>query len=233
MIDALQIARFSLRDFWDEFILLVLLNMLWCLALVLPIAPLFLLNSMDLIWIFALILLFAIPLPVVSGALCFVTNQIARGRAVAWRTFGMGLRRYWAKSLAVGLINLAVLFLIATNIQFYGVILQGTWTNFALSAWLVVGIYWLLAQAFWFPMILELENEKVFLALRNALAMVIITPAFSLTLAVILVVVIVLSIVLSIPLIMALASLVLLMSNHATRSRLAHVQRKPYRPGME
>jgi len=30
-----------------------------------------------------------------------------------------------------------------------------------------------------------------------------------------------------------LASLFLLIANHATRSRLAHVQKKPYHPGMQ
>ena len=118
-------------------------------------------------------------------------------------------------------------------IWFYGNILEGTWTNFAVSAWLVVTAYWLLVQVFWFPMILELESEKVPLALRNALGMVIITPVFSLTLAVILVVVVVLSIVLTVPALLIMASLFLLIANHATRSRLAYAQRKPYGPEAE
>jgi hypothetical protein len=102
-----------------------------------------------------------------------------------------------------------------------------------LSAWLVVTVYWLLVQVFWFPMILELESEKVLLALRNALGMVIITPGFSLTLAAILVVIIVLSIILTVPALLILASLYLLIANHATRSRLAYAQRKPYGPEVE
>ena len=84
-----------------------------------------------------------------------------------------------------------------------------------------------------FPMILELESEKVLLALRNALGMVIITPGFSLTLAAILVVIIVLSIVLTVPALLIMASLFLLIANHATRSRLAYAQRKPYGPEAE
>jgi hypothetical protein len=231
MIDALRIARYSLSDFWEEFVWLVLLNLLWSLTAILPFVPLFVLSSLDLIWALAGSLLLALPLPMVSGALCFVTNQASRGKIVRWGTFVTGLRCYWAKSLVVALINLVVLALIAINIQFYAVVLQGSWTSFAVIAWLVVGIYWLLTQMFWFPMILELENEKVLLALRNALAMVIITPGFTLTLGVVMVLLGTICIALSVLAILAMASLLLLIANHATRSRLAFVQKKPYSPG--
>lgn len=233
MLDALHVARFSLRDLWDEFVLMVLLNLLWCLAVVLPIVPLLIPGNVGVLGVLALSLLLAIPLPVISGAFCFVANQVARGKVARWGTFGEGVRRYWVKSLAVALINLIAVVLIAANLQFYAVVLQGTWTSFALSAWAVVGLYWLLVQVFWFPMILEQENEKVFLALRNSMAMVIITPAFSLTLALILALFTVLSVALSVPAIVALGAFVLLVSNHATRSRLAYVKKKQYRPGEE
>ena len=233
MIDALQVLRFSLADLWQDFGQLVLMNILWSLALFLPLVPLFVLTNVPLVWVLLLILLFWLPLPVISGALCFVTNQIVRGKSVGWGTFGYGLRRYWAKSLVVWGINLVALVLFVSNLQFYGVVLEGTWTYFALSAWLVLGIYWLLVQIFWFPMILELENERILLALRNALTMVIITPVFSLSLGVLLLLITVLSIVLTLPLLLFTASWMLLIFNHATRSRLAYVRKEPYQPGMD
>jgi hypothetical protein len=177
--------------------------------------------------------LLALPLPVISGALCFVTNQVSRGKVIGLGTFVDGLRRYWLKSLVVALVNIIVLALVVSNLRFYTYVVQGAWTNFALSAWLVVGIYWLLAQVFWFPMILELENEKVFLALRNALAMVIITPVFTITLVLIMAVLAALCIVLTLPAVALMASLFLSIFNHATRSRIAHVRRKSYKPGLE
>jgi hypothetical protein len=198
----------------------------------LPVLSFFALGSVGLIWALALSFPLALPLAVISGALCFVTNQVARGKAANWGMFGQGVRRYWAKSIAVAAVNVVALILLAGNIQFYAVIVQGSWTKYALSVWLVVGIYWLLVQVFWFPMILELENERVFLALRNSLAMVIITPGFSLTLALLLVLVVALSAVLGVPIFVILAALVLLISNHATRSRLAYVRKEPYQPGV-
>ncbi len=231
MIDALRVVQYSLRDLWDEFVWLVLLNVLWSLTLVLPLVPFFVLDDTPLGSMLIYGFLLALPLPLVSGALCYVANQVSRGRPANWGIFVLGLRRYWAKSLAVAGINLVVLILIAANLQFYGVILQGAWTAFAFSAWVVVGAYWLLVQVFWFPMVLAQAEEKVLLALRNALAMVVLTPGFSLVLGVLLAILGALSVLLSVPLVVFAASLFFLVFNHATRSRLAHVKKEPYRPG--
>jgi hypothetical protein len=233
MVDALQVIRYSLRDLWEEFVPLIALNVVWWLTLALPITAMYLLRAADLLLMLGVSLVLLLPLPVVSGAVSFVTNQISRGKFVGSATFFTGLRRYWSKSLVVALINIIVLVLVATNLQFYGLVLEGGWTKVAVSLWLVIGVFWLLVQVFWFPMILELQNEKVFLALRNALAMAIITPGFSLTLGVITVLIIALCVALTVPVLLFMVSFVLLIGNHATRSRLAFAQKKPYQPGMD
>lgn len=233
MVDALQVLRFSIRDFWDEFVLLAALNLLWSATAVLPIVPLIVLPNVSAIWSLAASVVLVVPLPIVSGGLCFVTNQIAHGKAASWSMFPTGMRQYWAKSLVVALANVVVLILLVINVQFYAFVVQGTWTNIVLSLWLVAAIYWLLVQVFWFPMILELESEKVLLSLRNALVMAIITPAFSVSLVIAILILSVLSAVLTVPLLLFWVSLLLLIMNHATGSRLAYAQKKPYRPGME
>jgi hypothetical protein len=233
MIDAFKVVRFGLRDYWDEFVLLALFNVLWAVAVILPFIPLLVIGRGSVALALVVSGVLAIPLPIVSGGLAFVTNQIGRGKAVGWGVFATGMRRYWAKSLLVAAINIVVLILLVTNLQFYGLVLQGIWTDFALSIWLIVGIYWLLTQMFWFPMILELQSEKVFVALRHALAMVIITPAFSLTLGIAMAILAVLCIVLSVPAVLVMGSLLLLIANHATRSRLAFVRKEPYQPGID
>lgn len=226
MSDAFGVTWQSLKDLWEEFVFLIILNMLWTLTAAIVLAPLFLLGTRS--PILALVLSFVLfgLLPIISGALCFVTNQISRGVAVGWGTFVTGLSRYWLKSLTVAFINLVVLGLIATNIQFYAAVLQGAWTNFALSAWVIVAIYWLIAQIYWFPMILELENERVLEALRNALSLVIISPGFTLTMAIILFILAALCIALTVPTPLFMAALLLLIINQATRSRLASVKRR-------
>jgi len=226
MIDALRVSWQSLKDLWEEFVLLIMMNILWSLAALLAIAPLLLLGSSNPILGLALSFVLFWLLPIVTGALCFVTNQVVRGNAVGWGGFATGLRRYWLKSLIVTVINLVVLVLIAFNIQFYAFVLQGTWTIFAVSIWVVIGIYWLIVQIYWFPMLLELENEKVLLSLRNALALPIITPGFSLTIFLVLILLAVLCVILTVPLPLFMAVLLLLIANRATRSRIEMVQRK-------
>jgi hypothetical protein len=231
MLDALRVVRYSLRDFWDEFVLLIMLNLFWTFAVILPLAPLFFLPNVSLILILGLVLLLLLPLPIVSAGICLVANQITHGRSVDLGTFAQGMRRYWLKALAVAAINLVVLVLIASNLQFYAVILEGGWTNIALAIWLVVGLYWLVAQIYWFPMLLELEDEKVLIALRNALSLIIISPGFSLVLAFIVLILALACILLTVPAVLVMAGLLLLVVNHATRSRLAAVRKEPYRPG--
>jgi hypothetical protein len=226
MFDALVVTWQSLKDFWDEFALLIMLNIIWSLSVVLAVAPLFLWGSTNPLLALASSLVLLFPLPIVSGALCFVTNQVARDKAIGWGTFATGLRRYWLKSLIVALINLVILGLIAFNIQFYAFAVTGAWTAFAVIAWVVVAILWLIIQIYWFPMILELESEKVLLALRNALGLMLLSPGFSLMLAMILAILATLCILLTAPAPLLMASLLLLISNHATRHRLDHIRQK-------
>jgi hypothetical protein len=122
--------------------------------------------------------------------------------------------------------NLVVLSLIAMNIRFYASVLTGTWTNLAAAAWLIAGLYWLIAQIYWFPLILEPESDKVLPALRNALALVVISPGFSLSLAALLALLAALCIVLTIPAILFMTALLLLAINHATRNRLDFLRQK-------
>jgi hypothetical protein len=231
MRDALLIVWYGLRDLWDELLFLMLLNLLWTVVAVLPVLPFFAFSRLDPVWILAMSLPLAAPVAVVSGALSYVANQITRGRAVGWETFRTGVRRYWAKSLAVAGVNLVVLLLFLVNLRFYSTAIQGEWAVLAIGLWLLAGLYWLLAQIFWFPMILELQNERLWLALRNALMMVIVTPGFTLVLAVALALLGGVLGFLAVPVATFLVSLFSLIANHATRSRLAFAQKKVYRPG--
>ena len=226
MIDAFRVTWQSIKDLWDEFVFLIMLNIVWSLSILLAAAPLLLWGLENPLPTLGLSLLLSIPVPIITGALCFVTNQIAHEKAVGWDTFLAGLRRYWLKSLAVAVINLLVLILVAANIQFYAFILQGSWTALAVAGWIVLGIYWLISQVYWFPMILELESEKLLLALRNALSLVLVTPGFSLMLIVILFILTILGIGLTVPVPLFMVVLLLLITNHATISRIAAIRKR-------
>ncbi len=232
MLDVLRVARYSLADFWEELVLFIGLNALWSLAAVLPVAPWLLLENPS-PWFLLLSVLLAIPLPVVSAGICFVANHVTRAKAVSMGTFVAGARRYWRKALVVAAVNVLALLLVASNLRFYGVMLEGAWTNLALGIWLVLAGYWLLVQIYWFPIILEMEDDRVLLGLRNAMVLVIVSPGFSIAMGLLMLLLLVVGTLLTLPAVLLLASLLLLMANHATRSRLARMRKKPYRPGPE
>jgi uncharacterized membrane protein YesL len=226
MTDALRVAWQSLKDFWDEMVLLIVLNIAWSLFSLLAAMPLLLLFRSDLVVGLAMSTVLIWLLSIVTGALCFVANQVARGYTVGWGTFAHGLKRYWLKSLVVALINLVMLALIAFNILFYALQVQGSWTFFAVSIWGAIGIYWLLVQVYWFPMLLEMKSEKILASLRNALALPFITPGFSTTILLVLILLVVLSTFLMVPLVLFMTMLLLLIMNHATRNRLEMIRQK-------
>jgi hypothetical protein len=230
MLDAFRIVQFSIQDLWDEFVMLVMFNLLWSLTVLLPTLPVMLLGTLNLTSV-ALAVLLALPLPIVSGALCYVTNQVSRGRIPDLEMLAIGLRRYWRKSLLVAGINLLVFVSVLFTLHFYATVLQGAWTRVIVAAWLVALVYWLLAQIYWFPMILELESESVWVGLRNSLALVLVSPGFTLLLGLIVVVLGVVLVATVLPAGVVLGSFFLLVTNHATRSRLAQIQKKPYRRG--
>jgi hypothetical protein len=226
MIDAVRVTWQGIKDLWEEFVLLIMINIVWSLSALLATAPLLLLGKSNLVVGLTLSFVLLGLLTIVTGALCFVANQVTRGYAISWQTFAHGLKHYWLKSLIVAGISLVALVLIATNVLFYTLQLQGTWTNFAASLWAVLGIYWLIVQIYWFPMLLELESERVFLSLRNALALPFITPGFSVTILAVLIILAILCTFLAVPLPLFMAALLLLIANRATRSRLEMIKQK-------
>lgn len=233
MRDLWAVAWLSAKSLWEDFVLFAMLNIGWVALAALPLGLLLVLGSAQPWLALGLAVVLLLPLAVYSGAFCYVANQAVRGKAVGWATFWTGVRSYWAKSMIVFLLGVVVLALMGTNLQFYGQVLQGAWTNVVLSIWLLLGLYWLLVQVFWFPMILELESEKVLHGLRSALLMVLVTPFFSLSLAFVIVLSVAVSAVLTVPAVVLLISFLMLLANHATRSRLAFAQGKRYDPWAE
>jgi len=80
---------------------------------------------------------------------------------------------------------------------------------------------------------MEMEDKSLLRALRNALVMVIVAPGFTIALGLIFLLLIVVSLLLTVPAALFLAALLLLICNHATRSRIARVRKKPYEPEEE
>lgn len=196
MIEAFIVCRQSLRDFWEEMYILVLSNVIW-LGLC----------------------LLVIPGPPATAGLYYLTNRVAHGRSVGLRTFFEGLRRYFIKGWLWAMANAFFLAVMGANFSFYGRF-QGFWVQFVQGLFLGAAVLWLTLQLYTFPLLLEQEDQRLRVALRNALSMALKNPGFTLVLVILVASIVVLSLVLVLPIGLLAISFIALLSNHAVLDRL-------------
>ncbi len=127
---------------------------------------------------------FLISLPIVTlipatGGLIYATNQLAHGRPADWHTLLEGFRRYFWQSWLIGLANIALLVLFLTNFLFYSYA-NSEWVVWARGMIIVLALFWLAVQIYMFPLLIEQEQPRTRLALRNSLVIIIRRPLFTL-----------------------------------------------------
>jgi hypothetical protein len=226
MTDGLRVLWTTLKLFWDELMLLVQLNLAVSLGAVLALVLVAVRADVGDAWRLGLVAALLLPLPPMLGAVSFVTNQIARERAVGWDTFRSGLQRYWIKSYVVVFLLLMGLAFGLFNLWFYGSVFEAAWALIMRLAWFAILVFWIAVQLFWFPMLLELESESIVESLKNAVLLTILTPLFTFVIVLAALVFLGLSLVLVLPVVFLSLAILSLLGNVATRDRLAYVQRK-------
>lgn len=202
---ALSVVWTALRDWYNAMVGLATLNLLWvgaCLTIVL--------------------------MPPATAGLAAVTNSIAHGTGQHIEDFKDGARRYVWISLRWLILNVIVAALLLVSVAFYG--------GLASSAGLLLQIFvaflallWIAAQIYIWPFLIEQEDKRLRVALRNALFLAMATPVYSLTLVVAGVAVVVLSIVTVLPLAVFTASFLSLLGNRAVIERLTAFGKLPPR----
>jgi len=202
---ALRALWMACRDYYEELFRLVGANLLWLLLAIT-----------------------LVTLPPATAGMFYLTNHIAHDRPVELRMFFVGLRQYWLKSWLLALINLFVLAVLLANVRSYGQLLEPRWAAIVQGLFLGLTALWCLIQLYVFPMLLEQEEPKLLLALRNAALLTLATPFTSLALGVLLVIVALISAVLALPFAVALMAIVALAANQAVLMLLVHLGvRKP------
>lgn len=196
MIEAFIVCRQSFRDFWDEMYILVLANVIW-LGLC----------------------LLVIPGPPATAGLYYLTNRVAHGRSVGLGIFFEGLRRYFIKGWLWAMANVLFLAVMGANFSFYGRF-QGFWVQFVKGLFLGAAVLWLALQLYTFPLLLEQEDERLRVALGNALFMALKNPGFTLVLVILVASIVALSLALVLPIGLLAISFIALLSNHAVLGRL-------------
>ncbi len=168
MKDVFRIFWEALKDFWDELFLLMLMSIVTVLLMV-PV----------------------ITLPPAIAGLWNVANRVAKGMAIHWSDYFEGFRRYFWKAWGLALLNILVAIIVSTNIRFYTPGVAPFEISPGLSAWIgggfvALSLLWLLLQVYPLALLLEQEDQRLRVALRNAAVLLVANPGFTIVLALLL-----------------------------------------------
>jgi len=152
----LQVIGQAFRDWWDDWVNMIVLNLLWWLA-----------------W------LTIVLGPPATFGLYYVTNNLAHGKSLGPRGLLEGGRLYFLQSWVWLLLNLMVFLVIGANYFFYAS-LTPTWANFLQAAFVLLGLAWLVVQFYALPYFMEQAEKRVGLALRNGLFTALAAPGYTL-----------------------------------------------------
>ena len=159
-------------------------------------------------------LLLLLPIPFGFAGIWIIAHRAVRGLSVKWPRYWEAVKEYGLKSLLLTLIILAGYAILLGNIWFYNSpdispfppkvagIITPLWLVLAL-VWTGVAFY---AEAF----LIELEEPKILMILRNGLSLTVLRPLVTLILLIVTALLTALSIVLPILLIVSLAAAILL-----------------------
>jgi uncharacterized membrane protein YesL len=207
MRDVFRIFWEALKDFWDELFLLALMNVVTVLLTVL-----------------------VVSFPPALAGLWSSANRVAQGKAVGWSDYFDGFRRYFWKAWGLALLNVLVVIIVITNFRFYTpgnapFEISSTLSLWIRAFWVAVVFLWLVLQAYPLALLLEQEDQRLRVALRNAIVLLIANPGFSLVLALLLLVAAVVSMLFPVLWLFATPALFAVVCNKAVRHLL-----EPYRP---
>jgi uncharacterized membrane protein YesL len=197
----------ALKDFWDELLLLVLMNVVTVL-LVIPV----------------------VTLPPALAGLWNVANRVAQGKVISWSDYFAGFRLYFWKAWGLALLNILMFIIVSANLWFYvpgntPFDLHPTLSLLMRSAWLAVAFLWLTAQMYPLALLLEQDDQRLRTILRNTAVIFIANPGFTLVLVVLLLIVVVISTLLPMMWLLVTPALFAVVCNKAVRHLL-----EPHRP---
>lgn len=175
MKDVFRVFWEAVQDWWYELFLLMFMN------------------------IVTVLLLFPIvTFPPALAGLWNVGNLVAHGKAVSWADYFGGFRRYFLKAWGLALLNILVIVTAIFNIRFYTPGIGPLEISDTLSTWIggfftAVAFLWLVFQLYPMAALLEQEDQRLRVALRNSAVLFVTSPGFTIVLALLLLLVAVVS----------------------------------------
>lgn len=226
MINPFRPIWAALRDVFDEFILLLGCNLIWCLL------------SVPLLWVTYVLLtagatipaviamlLGALPAGPATAALAYVAFRVSDGRATRFGEFFGAMRTYARRGWLLMGIWVVGLLIIVIDIGFYLSVgnLVGA---IILGLWLYLLVIWLAALIYIFPLMALQDEFSLRGVARSAGLMVIGRPIFTLVNLVLMLAVLVLSLMTIVPLLAITPALLNVWSMRATRALIDDARRR-------
>ncbi len=195
MRDALRVFWEAVKVWWDELFLLMLMNVVTVL-LAFPV----------------------VTLPPALAGLWAVANRVADGRAIGWRDYFAGFRRYFWRAWQLTLVNLLAGVVVVSDLRFYtpgGAPFEISPTTGAWLRGIVIGLggMWAVAQMYPLALLMEQEDRRLYTTLRNTAVLVIAHPGFTAVQGMLLAVVIAAGVVMPLLTVLFVPSLVAVVCN--------------------
>jgi uncharacterized membrane protein YesL len=192
----LQVVVQALSDWWDAWINMALISLVWLLC-----------------WVTIVLG------PPATFGLYYITNQLVHGRSLGLRELLESGRRYFFKSWLWMLLNLLVAAVVVTNIWFYAQF-DADWAVIVRVFFTFLGLAWLIIQFYALPYLMEQEEKSLRLALRNGLFTLLAAPVYTAVVAGLAAIIAALSAVVVVPLFLGGPCLIAALGNRAVRERL-------------
>jgi uncharacterized membrane protein YesL len=226
MINPFRTFGSALRDLFDDFMLLIVCNLVWAL-LSLP------------LWIFALAMLGAglplmaalaallgvLPAGPATAALFHVAFRVVDGRASKFSDFVDGMRQNVRVGIIITAIAVAGLVLIVVNLGFY-IGVSNIFGGLMLGLWLYLLISWLGVLLYAYPLIFFQERPELRLIARNAFLMALGRPIFTFVTLLLMGVLLLLSSYLIVPIVLFTIALFAVWSTRATKTLIDDARRR-------
>jgi uncharacterized membrane protein YesL len=183
-LPSLRVIGRSFVDWWDSWLDMVLVCIVWTLAQVTVILG-----------------------PPATFGMYYVAYRLLNGESLGVRGLIEGGRKYFGKAWLWGLMNLAVMVVLVINVQFYSNV-AAAWGLYLLIFILMLGFLWFCTQFYALPYFMEQDGKSLKVALRNGLLTTMAAPFFTLILMLVVGVVLVASFTVVLPLFLGLPGLI-------------------------
>jgi len=226
MLNPLRAFGTSLRDLFDDFLLLIACNLLWG-VLSLPIWVIaFNILSLGAPWLAVIVaLLGVLPAGPATIALYYVANRITDGRATKIGDFFRAMREHAKIGIILTTLVIGGLVVILFNIGFY-LNVNNAFGGAMLGLWLYLLVFWLGLSLYALPLAFLQDTPDLRLIARNAFLMTVGRPIFTFLTLIMMGIIVGLSLFLIVPVFLMTVAYLPVWATRATRQLVDDARRR-------